>query len=369
MIGFDRVSIALGDFLLDEVSLSVRKGDYYFIMGPSGAGKTIILEAIAGLLVPDSGRILQDGRDVRGIPPEKRRIGLVYQDYSLFPHMTVEKNIAFGMRIRRLPAPEIGRQVKQLMKQFEITHIAQRAPLTLSGGEQQRVAIARALAIEPELLLLDEPLSALDPITRDRFVEELRSLHRDHGLTIVQVTHDRRDAASLGTRMAMIIDGRLVQEDHVDTIFSSPCMEKVARFIGYENILKGIVTSCGGGLCTVEMGKTRMVVVAGAKNGDHVALCIRADDITVLRSDGGKTSARNTFEGSVIRKTVSGPLATITVDIGIVVTAVVTRKSADELALDIGTPVCISFKATAVHVIPFKVSGAYGTCNHTVHEA
>jgi len=368
MIGFDRVSIALGDFLLDEVSLSVRKGDYYFIMGPSGAGKTIILEAIAGLLVPDSGRILQDGRDVRGIPPEKRRIGLVYQDYSLFPHMTVEKNIAFGMRIRRLPAPEIGRQVKQLMKQFEITHIAQRAPLTLSGGEQQRVAIARALAIEPELLLLDEPLSALDPITRDRFVEELRSLHRDHGLTIVQVTHDRRDAASLGTRMAMIIDGRLVQEDHVDTIFSSPCMEKVARFIGYENILKGIVTSCGDGLCTVEMGKTRMVVVAGAKKGDHVALCIRADDITVLKSDGRETSARNTFKGPIIRRTVSGSLATITVDIGVEVTALVTGKSAAELELEIGTPVCISFKATAVHVVPSQVSEKQDTGNHPVDD-
>lgn len=351
MIGFDRVSIALGDFLLDEVSLTVRKGDYYIIMGPSGAGKTVILDAIAGLLEPDSGRICQDGRDVKGIPPEKRRIGLVYQDYSLFPHMTVEKNIAFGMRMRHLPAPEIAEQVQQLMQQFEITHIAQRAPLTLSGGEQQRVAIARALAIDPEILLLDEPLSALDPITRDRFIEVLRSLHRDHGLTIVHVTHDQRDATSLGTRMAMIIDGRLVQEDPVATIFSSPCMEQVARFIGYENIFKGTVVSCGDGLCTVEVGKNRMVVVAGAVKGDRVALCIRADDITILKNDGRASSARNTFEGTIIRKTISGSLATITVDIGVWVTALVTGKSAEELSLDIGTPVCISFKATAVHLI------------------
>jgi len=351
MIEFDRVSIALGNFLLDEVSLSIRRGDYYFIMGPSGAGKTIILEAIAGLLVPDSGRILQNGQDVGCIPPEKRRIGLVYQDYSLFPHMTVEKNIAFGMKMRRLPAPEIGRQVNQLMKQFEITHLAQRAPLTLSGGEQQRVAIARALAIDPELLLLDEPLSALDPITRERFIEELRSLHRDQGLTIVHVTHDRRDAASLGTRMAMIIDGRLIQEDQINAIFNSPYTERVAQFIGYENILKGTVVSCEGELCTVDIGKNRVEVVTGAKKGDRIALCIHADDITVLKSDGRQTSARNTFEGPIIRKTVSGSLATVTVDIGVEVTAVLTGKSAVELALDTGIPVCISFKATAVHVV------------------
>lgn len=351
MIEFDRVSVALGDFLLDEVSLSIANGDYYFIMGPSGAGKTIILEAIAGLLLPDSGRILQNGRDVRGIPPEKRRIGLVYQDYSLFPHMTVEKNIAFGMRMRHLPAAETERQVKALMKQFEIPHLAQRAPLTLSGGEQQRVAIARALAIDPELLLLDEPLSALDPVTRDRFIMELRSLHHDQGLTIVQVTHDRRDAASLGTRMAMIIGGRLVQEDRVGEVFSSPSMEQVARFIGFENILKGTVISCEDGLCTVGIGKNRIVVVAGAKQGDRVTLCFRADDITVLKSDDKKTSARNLVQGTILRKTGSGSLVSLTIDIGVEVTALVTSKSAEELSLDAGVPVSLLFKATAIHLI------------------
>lgn len=353
MIEFDRVSIALGDFLLDEVTLSIKKDDYYCIMGPSGAGKTIILEAIAGLLLPDKGRILHDRVDIRSIPPEKRQIGLVYQDYSLFPHMNVEKNIAFGMRMRHLPDHEIQKRVRQLMHQFGIEHIASRAPLTLSGGEQQRVAIARALAIEPELLLLDEPLSALDPITRERFIEELRILHRDNGLTIVHVTHDRRDAVSLGTRMAMIIDGSLVQEDRVETIFSSPRGEQVARFIGYENILKGTVTSCEGDLCSVDVGCGHEVaVVAGAKQGDRVALCIRADNITVFSADGNETSARNRFLGPIIRKDVSGSLATVTVDIGVEVTALVTGKSVEELQLEPGSLVSISFKATAVHVIP-----------------
>jgi molybdate/tungstate transport system ATP-binding protein len=248
--------------------------------------------------------------------------------------------------------------VNKLMKQFEITHLAHRAPLTLSGGEQQRVAIARALAIDPELLLLDEPLSALDPITRDRFIEELRSIHQDQGLTLVHVTHDRRDATSLGTRMAMIIDGRLAQEGRVDTIFSSPCTERVARFIGFENILKGTVISCEDGVCMVDIGKNRVAVMAGAKPGSYIALCIKADDITVLKHDGNKTSARNIFNGRIIQKTISGSLAMLSIDIGVEITAVVTTKSVEELAFDTGTPVCVSFKATAVHVMPLPVPHA-----------
>jgi len=354
MIEFEQVSIALGNFLLDEVSLSIQKGDYYCIMGPSGAGKTIILEAIAGLLVPDSGRILHNGNDVRNIPPEHRGIGLVYQDYSLFPTMTVEKNIAFGLRMRMLPDSEIEKRTGLLMRRFNITHLATRAPLTLSGGEQQRVAIARALAIEPELLLLDEPLSALDPVTRDQFIGELRELHRDQGLTIVHVTHDRRDPMSLGTRMAMIINGHLVQEGRVDDVFSSPCHEEIARFIGYENILRGTVVSCSDSLCSVEIGKNLISAVADAKKGDRIALCIRADDITLMKADGRQTSARNTLQGSVIRKSISGSLATITVDAGVELTAIVTRKSAEELALEPGTPVIMSFKASAVHAIPWR---------------
>jgi molybdate/tungstate transport system ATP-binding protein len=358
MIEFDRVTISLGDFLLDNVSLTIRNGDFYFIMGPSGAGKTIILEAIAGLHEPDSGKILYDGRNVRGIAPEKRRIGLVYQDYSLFPHMTVEKNIAFGMKMRRLQKSEIRAQVNELMERFEIKHLSSRAPLTLSGGEQQRVAIARALAINPEYLLLDEPLSALDPITREHFIGELRSLHRDRGLTIVQVTHDRRDAARLGTRMAMIINGRLIQEDSVETIFSSPEMDQVARFIGYENIYPGEIISCENGLCTVDIGKIRVYAIANARKGDHVSICVRADEITLFSLDGSKSSAQNTFEGVVTGSETSGALVTVQIDIGIIVSAIITAKSAEELALEPGKPVGLSFKATAVHVM--QASGTPG---------
>jgi molybdate/tungstate transport system ATP-binding protein len=351
MIEFEEVSLTLGDFSLHEVSLSINDGDYYIIMGPSGAGKTIILETIAGLHIPESGHVLLNGSDMRNIPPEKRNLGLVYQDYSLFPHMKVEKNIGFGMRMRKIPEADIDRQVKTLMKRFGIAHLAQRSPLTLSGGEQQRVAIARALAIEPSVLLLDEPLSALDPITRDLFVEELRTIHRDHSLTIVQVTHSTEEARELGTRMAMIMDGRLVQEDGVEDILRSPKTARVAQFIGYENIYEGAVRSCEDGLCRVEIDGVSFWTVTSAPLGQSLSLCIGADDITLYGEEIKKGSAMNVFSGDITRMTISGALALITVDIGILVSAVLTRRSATDMGLETGAKVFISFKASAVHVM------------------
>jgi len=351
MIEFEEVSLSLGDFSLHQVSLSIHDGDYYVIMGPSGAGKTIILETIAGLHVPESGHVLLDGRDMRNIPPERRNIGLVYQDYSLFPHMKVEKNIGFGMRMRKIPQAEIDRQVKSLMKRFGIAHLGERSPLTLSGGEQQRVAIARALAIEPSVLLLDEPLSALDPITRDLFVEELRTIHRDHELTIVQVTHSTEEARELGTRMAMIMDGRLVQEDGVENILRSPKTTKVAHFIGYENIYDGFVRSCEEGLCRVEIDGVSIWAVTSAPVGQSVSLCIGADEISLYSEELVKGSAMNVFSGNITKMTISGALALVTIDIGIFMSAVLTRRSATDMGLETGAKVYISFKASAVHVM------------------
>ncbi|HOP66100.1 MAG TPA: ATP-binding cassette domain-containing protein [Methanoregulaceae archaeon] len=350
MIEFEDVSLTLGDFSLHQVSLAIHDGDYYVIMGPSGAGKTIILETIAGLHVPESGRVLLDGKDMRSIPPENRNIGLVYQDYSLFPHMKVEKNIAFGMRMRKIPQADIERQVRSLMKRFGIAHLAQRSPLTLSGGEQQRVAIARALAIEPGVLLLDEPLSALDPMTRELFVEELRTIHREQALTIVQVTHSTSEASELGTRMAMIMDGRLVQEDRVEHILRSPGTNRIARFIGYENIFDGVVRSCEDGLSRVETDGVSVWAVSSAPVGQRVAFCIGADEISLYNEvmDG---SALNVFPGAVTKITISGALALITIDIGIMISAVLTRRSATEMGIEAGAKVFISFKASAVHVM------------------
>ena len=163
MIVLEHVSLSLGDFSLHDVDLRINKGEYLVLMGPSGAGKTVLLETIAGLRFPDNGRILLDGIDVSSIPPEKRRIAIVYQDYSLFPHMTAFENIAFGLRLRNVSGSETEQRVRSLLREFNLDHLMDRYPSSLSGGEQQRVALARALAVKPDILLLDEPFSALDP--------------------------------------------------------------------------------------------------------------------------------------------------------------------------------------------------------------
>ncbi len=351
MIAFDRVSLALGSFSLNDVSLSINRGDYYFIVGPSGAGKTVLLEAIAGLHRPDSGRILLRDEEITALSPDKRGIGLVYQDYSLFPNMRVIDNVSYGLRVRGVRKAEARSEVAGLLERFGIDHLANRYPGTLSGGEQQRVALARAVAVKPDILLLDEPLSALDPLTQEKFIADLRRLHREDGLTIVQVSHSRREAHLLATRMAVIIDGTLVDEGEAHVVLNAPKSREVALFVGIENILDGTVTANDGGHATVDAGGRTFEVLTDAAAGEEVSLCIRADDVVVAVGEGRPSSARNTMAGTIVQIVENGPVAEVRVDADVELTAVLTRRSVQELGLVPGTPVTLSVKATAIHVI------------------
>jgi molybdate/tungstate transport system ATP-binding protein len=351
MIEFDRVSLALGSFSLNDVSLTISKGDYYFIVGPSGAGKTVLLEAIAGLHRPDSGRILLRGEEITALPPEQRGIGLVYQDYSLFPNMRVIDNVSYGLRVRGMRKEEARTEVVPLLERFGIAHLADRYPGTLSGGEQQRVALARAVAVKPDILLLDEPLSALDPVTQEKFIDDLRRLHREDGLTIVQVSHSRREAHFLATRMAVIIDGTLVDEGEANVVLNAPKSREVASFIGIENILDGTVTANDGGHAAVDTGGPVFEALTDAAAGEEVTLCIRADDVVVAVGEGRPSSARNTMAGTIVQIVENGPIAEVRVDAGVALTAVLTRRSVQDLGLAPGIPVALSVKATAIHVI------------------
>ncbi len=350
MIEFDHVSLSLGTFALRDVCLKIRKGDFYFILGPSGAGKTVLLEGIAGLHSPQSGHVLLRGEDVTGIPPERRQIALVYQDYSLFPHMNVAKNIAFGLKMQKADRHTIERRVEELLRAFDIGGLRDRCPLTLSGGEQQRVAIARALAVEPDILLLDEPFSALDPVSKEKLIEDLREIHRTRDLTIVQVTHAREEAMRLATRVAVIIDGVLVAEDGAEEIFNAPETCELARFVGIENILEGRIVSSSDHVVRVDTGAATIIAVSDLSKGEEVAACFRAEDVTLSLPGSSRSSARNTFEGTITGFTPMGPLMRVSIDCGFSLEATVLRDTVKEMGLSPGSRVSASVKASIIHM-------------------
>lgn len=350
MIEFDDVSVELGAFRLNEVSIKIEKGDYYFIIGPSGAGKTIILEAIAGLQHPASGRVLIDGEDVEDIAPEKRRIALVYQDYSLFPHMTVYENIAFGLKLRKLPKPEIERKVTAILSRFDIAHLKDRSPYTMSGGEQQRVALARALVTEPDILLLDEPLSAMDRVNRDKFAADLRAIHEEHALTIVQVTHSREEAVSLATRVAVIIDGTLEQEDERDAVFCKPRNRKVGTFVGIENVLEGVVARTGTEGSVIEVNGCSIHAACGMPAGSSVCVFIRAADVSVRSAGSAAGDGNNRFSAVIEEFIPRKSYYLLRISCGFPLYALATEQEIKEKGLVPGGAISVSFCPEAVHV-------------------
>jgi ABC-type Fe3+/spermidine/putrescine transport system ATPase subunit len=223
-----------GEFALDDFSLRIGKGEYWVLLGPSGCGKSVLLQTIAGFFQPARGRVLVDGSDVTSRPPERRNIGLVFQQAALFPHLGVRANIEYGLRARRVPPDEARATVDGLIERLGLTAILPRPVATLSGGEAQRVAIARALAVRPVLLLLDEPLSALDHNARLELQAELGTLHRELGLTTLHVTHSRDEAAALGDFCAVMLGGRLIQAGRPAELRARPRCPFVARFLGLE---------------------------------------------------------------------------------------------------------------------------------------
>ncbi len=341
------LSVDLGEFHLRGIDLSIASGEYFVILGPTGGGKTVLLETIAGLHRPRAGRILLDGEDITAAPPERRGMGFVYQDYALFPHLSVRENIAFGLRLRGLSRPAVAERLAEVGDLLAIGHLFHRPPSSLSGGEQQRVALARALVVEPRLLLLDEPLSALDPETRERLQRELGRLRRELGLTVVHVTHDFEEAVALGDRLAVMHAGRVVQVGPPEEVFRRPATEFVARFVGVRNIFEGRLRPGDDGYQVLPLGAVEVAVVTELSGRAHIS--VRPEEIIISR-EPLRSSARNAFRGRVVEVSERGALAYITVRVPPEFTGVVTRRSLEELALREGEEVWIAFKASAVHV-------------------
>jgi len=347
MIAIKNLKVNLGDFLLQDISLDIKQGEYFIILGPTGAGKTVLLEAIAGLYPVLEGEVWIDGNEITDLSPEKRGIGIVYQDQALFPHLPVEENIAFGLKMRKRPKDEIKSKTDAIAEVMGILHLLKRSPATLSGGEKQKVALARALVAEPKVLLLDEPLSALDPETRERMQGELREMHRKVMVTIIHVTHDFEEAITLGHRVAVLNDGCIAQIGTPEEFLRQPSSEFVARFALSRNIFSGRVVLIEDGCALIDVGGTKLRATTETKG--EVRLSIRPEDILISR-ELLQSTARNCFQGVISDIADRGSIIYITVTLPPDFICIITRQAFDELELRNGGKVWITFKASVIRV-------------------
>lgn len=340
------LSVDLGEFKIKRINLAINDGEYFVVLGPTGAGKTILLETIVGIHDPHQGKIYIKGKDRTKTAPESRNIGFVYQDYALFPHLSVYKNIQFGLKAKKIKDKK--EKTKRILDLLGIRGLVSRNPKTLSGGEKQKVALARAIVTEPEILLLDEPLAALDRRTRDYLRDELSKINHELGITMIHVTHDQPEAMILGERTCVLMRGQILQIGETNEVFTQPINEEVADFVGVENIFDGKVHSTANGTCTIQVNDYRIVAVSD-QNKEQVKVFIRPEDI-ILSVKKPDSSARNTIPGTVESMTKLGPIYRVILDNGL--SSYVTKQSVENLGLKSGKKVYASFKATAVKVRP-----------------
>jgi molybdate transport system ATP-binding protein len=325
------------------------------LFGPSGSGKSTVLRALAGLdteatgFIRFSGDPWLDSARARFLPPQRRRVGLLFQDYALFPHLTVAGNVGYGLFA--LPRREREERVRVVADRLRIGDLLERRPAQLSGGQRQRVALARALAPSPRLLLLDEPLSALDAPTREELRAELRRSLEASGIPAVVVTHDRVEALALGDRMAVMIDGGIRQVGPVQELFTAPADLQVARVVGTENVLPVRVLRVADGLATVRAGTVELIGVDPGALGPDAFACIRAEEVVLEEAPGAPSSARNTLQGVVTSRSDEGALVRVRIDCGIPLVALVTRPGAEALRVQPGRPVAALVKAPAVRLV------------------
>ncbi len=348
MLELRNISKRFTDFSLNGISFSVEEGDYFIMLGESGAGKSMVLETIAGLVAPDSGTILLNGRDITAEKIQKRKVGLVFQDHAVFPHLTVLENIAYSLHDIHMSKKEKYEKVRSIAMDLGIAELLSRKPGTLSGGELQRVALGRTLVQQPEILLLDEPLSSLDTRLKADLRRLLRAIHRN-GQTILHVTHDYEEALSLGKRIAVIHQGKIIQSGTPAEVFHHPKSEFVAHFIGVKNFFPATLVTENHVTHAYTGTRIPIRIVTDIPDGEGHIL-IRGEDILVSVVPV-ETSATNNFEGTVADIVPNAGGIDITVNADIELHALVTRESMDKLGLKVGKTCWVHFKATAVRFI------------------
>lgn len=346
MLKLTGVNKDFNGFCVKDISFTVEDGDYFILLGPSGAGKSILLETIAGLLRSDTGTIELGGRDITKLPIQQRKVGLVFQDHAIFPHMKVRKNLAYALHGH--PHEEIKNKIAGLSAKLGIEDMLERYPSTLSGGELQRVALARTLIQEPEILLLDEPLASMDSRLKSEIRALLRQIHRG-GQTIMHVTHDYEEALSLGNRIAVMDHGSILQYGTPDEVFHHPRNGFVAHFIGIRNFIPAKIKMYGSLPCAETTGGMKILLGTGQENREGFVM-IRGEDI-VLSASALDSSASNVFEGKVEEIIATPNGFDICVDAGDKLHALITGISRDRLAIREGMQIWLNFKAIAVKFI------------------
>ncbi len=350
-VAVENLSLRIGAFALRDISFTVAAGDVLVILGHSGAGKSVLLETIAGFNRPDRGRIRIDGEDVTAAPPEARRIGFMFQDYALFPHLTVAQNVAFGRRFAA--ASTDAEPVEALLERLGLRHLAQRKPRHLSGGEKQRVALARALAASSRLFLFDEPLAALDARSRDQLRQELKEFLRRASVPAIYVTHDQAEALALADTIAIMRQGSFVQVGTPSAVFNTPADAETAAFVGVETVVEGRVAAVTDGVARIAVnGKFVHAAAAAMPPVDaRVLACIRPEDVALAALAQRDSSVRNQFPARVVSTEPAGLMFKITLDCGFPLVAYVSKQSYIELDLANRRETVASIKATAVHLI------------------
>ena len=297
------------------VSEELRTGEFFCILGPSGCGKTTLLRLIAGFETPSAGEIVLAGRSLAGVPPERRDVNVVFQSYALFPHMTVTENVAFGLEMRRLPRVEVRARAAEALELVHLTGESGRYPRELSGGQQQRVALARALVNRPRVLLLDEPLSALDRALRLSMQQELRRLQRETGIAFIHITHDQAEALALADRLAVMRDGRMIQVGSPDEVYLRPATRFVAEFVGGANVLDARLDPTARSVARLPNGLALRVadVPASLSAGGEVALAIRPESIRLL--EPGTPAAPDAHTGTLLQRAFAGAAIECVIDL------------------------------------------------------
>ncbi|MFW5945011.1 MAG: ABC transporter ATP-binding protein [Bacteroidota bacterium] len=349
MLELKNISKSFGGFRIHDIDLRVEVGDYYVILGKSGAGKTLLLEILAGLIVPDKGMIELEGRDITKQRIQDRPMGLVFQDHAIFPHFTVFGNIAYPLKRRRFSGSEIDRRIEDLAETMQIRHLLNRYPDTLSGGEVQRTVLARTLAFGPRLLLLDEPLSSLDV----QFKKELQALLRDlnrRGQTIVHVTHDYEEALALANRVGVMQGGTLVQQGDIDRVFRNPKSKFIADFVGIKNFYHAVIEPISGKKHTrARINDHTVFYVLDDNIQGEVILTLDAQNVIISRQRLEST-ALNNFKGTILEIIPTHSGLEVVLDIGVKLAVMISHDSFNRLNMKKGISVWAGFKASAIRV-------------------